>query len=73
MPVDSMATVFTPHSANQSAKAIKSAVQVPKERTCAGRLIGWLASGGGAWTWSPPKTMAHKRWTILISSIVRQR
>src|SRR6516225_387317 len=48
MPVDSMAMVVTPHCVNQSAKAIRSAVQVPKERTCDGRLAGWLAAGGGA-------------------------
>src|SRR6516162_10205879 len=43
-----MAMVVTPHCANQSAKAMRSAVQAPKERTCAGRLAGWLAAGGGA-------------------------
>src|SRR5215510_12319174 len=48
MPVDSMAMVCTPHCRRKSAKAIRSAVQVPKERTCAGRLGGWSAGGGGA-------------------------
>jgi len=32
--------VFTPHSANQLAKSIRSAVQAPKERTWAGRFGG---------------------------------
>jgi hypothetical protein len=43
-----MAMVCTPHCASQSANWLRSAVHAPNERTCAGRLAGWLAGAGGA-------------------------
>src|SRR3954469_19160451 len=52
MPVDSIATVLTPHSASQSASRCRSAVQAPNERTLAGKCGGW--PGGGEDTDSDP-------------------
>src|SRR5262245_26684632 len=57
MPVDSMATVVTPHDLSQSARISRSAVQVPKQHTLHGRLLPALPTavsrafrGGASWT-----------------------
>src|SRR5215831_7533904 len=64
MPVDSMTTVRTWQVVNQLAKAIRSAVQVPKERTCGGRLGGWFGGGTGA---SAAGTATQ--WTLAWTSM----
>src|SRR5438093_12355671 len=64
MPVDSMAMVFTPHCASQSARRCKSAVQAPKERTCACRLAGGSGGGGGA-SWGGTATQWICEWTSM--------
>src|SRR5216683_3212473 len=64
MPVDSIATVLMWQAVNQLAKAMRSAVQAPNERTCAGRLGGWSGGGAGA-SWDGTAT----QWTLAWMSM----
>src|SRR5262245_37284964 len=64
MPVDSMTIVRTLQVVSQSAKAMRSAVQAPKERAFGGRLRGWSGGGAGA---SAAGTATQ--WTVAWTSM----
>ena len=61
---DSMTTVFTPQSANQSAKRQRSAVNVPKLRTGSAE---WSAPTAATCIVAPMSIAAASAWTIVKS------
>src|SRR6516165_4245713 len=62
-----MATVVTPHSASQSAMAVRSQELAPNERTFAGAPAAW--AGAGATRSAGTHTMCMSEWTSMPAAL----